>query len=255
MANRRFRDLPVLTRTYIACVVVIGCMTIGQSFAQLFLHNIGWKWTLLALLTLVSGSATVKLPGLPATVSVSETFVFTSVILFGSAPGTLTVALDALVISFWSYRRGQPSYKIIFNVAAVSLTLWIASHLYYALSPYGPLYSSPAQRIVLQELLWPLAWFTVTYYALNTWLISIAIALERKASPLTIWRKNFIWIGLNYFGGASVAALLASYTKDLDYSFLLIIVPLLVVLYFTFSTSMGRAEDANRHLIQLNALY
>src|SRR4051812_13100230 len=108
MANSRFRDLPPVTRAYIACVVVIGCLTIGQSFGQVFLHSIGWKWTFLALLTLVSGSATIKLPGLPATVSVSETFVFTSVILFGSAAGTLTVALDALVISFWSYRRGQP---------------------------------------------------------------------------------------------------------------------------------------------------
>src|SRR5438094_10218634 len=31
--------------------------------------------------------------------------------------------------------------------------------------------------------------------------------------------------------------------------------PLLAVLYFTFSMAMGRVEDANRHLSQLNALY
>ena len=114
---------------------------IVQSFVQLYLHNMGWTWTILALLTLVSGSATVNLPSLPATVSVSETFVFTSVLLFGPAAGTLTVALDALVISFWSYRKGHPNYKILFNVCAVSLTLWVASHLYYVLSPYGPLYT------------------------------------------------------------------------------------------------------------------
>jgi len=97
--------------------------------------------------------------------------------------------------------------------------------------------------------------FTVAYYAINTWLITVAIALEKQLSPARIWRENFIWLALNYFGGASVAALLVSYTRDLDYTYLLIIVPLLVVLYFTFSTSMGRVEDANRHLSQLNALY
>src|SRR5262249_7710768 len=37
--------------------------------------------------------------------------------------------------------------------------------------------------------------------------------------------------------------------------FLLVIVPLLVVLYFTFSTSMGRVRDANKHLKELNSLY
>ena len=31
--------------------------------------------------------------------------------------------------------------------------------------------------------------------------------------------------------------------------------PLLAVLYFTFSMSMGRVEDANKHLTELNSLY
>src|SRR6478672_5325747 len=153
MGTGRFRSLPTSTRAYIALVVVAGSFTIAQSFAQIYLHNIGWSWTLLALLTLVSGSATVNLPGLPATVSVSETFVFTSVLLFGSAAGTLTVALDALIISFWSYRKGHPTYKIIFNVCAVSLSLWFASHLYYELSPYGPLFYLKDKNVRIQSLL------------------------------------------------------------------------------------------------------
>jgi putative nucleotidyltransferase with HDIG domain len=257
MSTARFRELPRSTRLYIAVIVCLGAATVVQSFVHLYVHNIGWTWTILALLTLVSGSATVNLPALPATVSVSETFVFTSVLLFGSAAGTLTVALDALIISFWSYRKGHPHYKILFNVCAVSLTLWIASHLYYALAPYGPLadLNDTTIKIKVRALLGPLLVFTVAYYAINTWLITFAIALERKVAPLKIWRENFVWIALNYFGGASVAALLVTYTHDLDYTFLVIIVPLLVVLYFTFSTSMGRVEDANRHLSELNSLY
>src|SRR6185369_10886368 len=121
MASGRFRDLPTSTRAFIASVVVAGSLMVAQSFVQLFLHDLGWGWTILAVLTLVSGSATVSLPSLPAAVSVSETFVFTAVLLFGPAAGTLTVLLDALVISFWSYRKGQRIYKIIFNVCAVSL--------------------------------------------------------------------------------------------------------------------------------------
>jgi putative nucleotidyltransferase with HDIG domain len=254
MATTRFRDLPRRTQVYVGTIALAGAGTVAESFLTLYQHPIGWTWTILALLTLVSGSATVNLPGMPATVSVSETFVFTSVLLFGSAAGTLTVALDALVISFWSFRRGHAHYKILFNVCAVPLTLWVASHLYYGLSPYGPLYFF-GQPIKIQLLLLPLLAFTVAYYCVNTWIITVAIALEKQLSPLKIWRENFIWLALNYFGGASVAALLVSYTHDLDYTFLLIIVPLLVVLYFTFATSMGRVEDSNKHLGELNRLY
>ena len=234
-----------------------------QSTLDLATGEIGWNWTVLALLTLLSGSATVSLPSMPATVSVSETFVFTSVILFGSSAGTVTVALDAAIISFWSYRKGQPVYKILFNVCALPLTIWLASHLFFALTQLNaggrpeaglPLFrnSSP---VTIGELLGPLFVFTVVYFGLNSWIITFAIALERQLSPLPVWRDNFARLSLNYFGGASVAALFVTYTKDLDYTYLLIIVPLLVVLYFTFSTSMGRVEDSNRHLTELNALY
>src|SRR3954470_3487737 len=123
MSQVPFRRLPTRIVVYIVAVVIFGAAAVTDSFAQVYVHPIGWTWTILAVLTLVSGSATVNLPSLPATVSVSETFVFTSVLLFGSAAGTLTVALEALAISFWSYRKGHPSYKILFNVCAVSLTL------------------------------------------------------------------------------------------------------------------------------------
>jgi putative nucleotidyltransferase with HDIG domain len=257
MTPRRFAQLPRLTRAYIGVVTVVGSATIAHSFVHLYQHNTPWPWTILALLTLVSGSATVTLPDLPAVVSVSETFVFTSVLLFGSAAGTLTVALDALIISFWSYRKGHSAYKILFNVCAVSLTLWTSSQIYYQLAPYGPLYGLDlkAESIRISALLLPLLAFTVAYYAINTWLITLAIALERNAAPLAIWRQNFAWLALNYFGGASVAVLLVTYTRDLDYTLLLIIVPLLIILYFTFSTSMGRVKDSNEHLQELNSLY
>jgi putative nucleotidyltransferase with HDIG domain len=254
MAYTSFRRLPARTTAYVVTVVVCGAAAVIHSFAEFYVHPIKWPWAILAILTLVSGSATVKLPALPATVSVSETFVFTSVLLFGSAAGTLIVALDALIISSWSYRKGQPIYKIIFNVCAVPLAMWVASHVYYALAPHGPLYLSK-DNVQISQLLLPLLIFTVVYYVINTWLITLAISLERQLSPTRIWKDNFVWIALNYFGGASVAALLVSYTKDFNYTSLLIIVPLLLVLYFTFSTSMGRVEDANRHLSQMNALY
>ena len=93
-------------------------------------HNTA-EWLILALLTLASASSPIRLHSIPVP-SRSQTFVFTSSILFGPSAGTLTVALDAAVISFWSFRQGQTLYKIVFNVCALPLTIWIAAHLFFA---------------------------------------------------------------------------------------------------------------------------
>jgi putative nucleotidyltransferase with HDIG domain len=60
---------------------------------------------------------------------------------------------------------------------------------------------------------------------------------------------------LNYFGGVSVAALLVSYTRSVDLRAIAIILPLLLISYLTYRTSLGRIEDAARHVEQVNALY
>lgn len=250
-----FASLSKSARIYVTLIVCAGTATIAHSLYTLIAEPIGWSWTILAVLTLVSGSATVKLPSLPATISVSETFVFTSVLLFGPAAGTMTVVLDALVISLWAYqRKRQQFYKSLFNVAALGFTIWLASHTFFWVSGTPPL-ALTAEPIPLSHILIPLLLFTITYFSLNSWIITFAITLEKQLPPLKIWRDNFIWVSLNYFGGASVAALLVSYTRELDFTYLAVIVPLLVVLYFTYSMSMGRVEDANRHLTQLNSLY
>src|SRR6185295_318478 len=53
----------------------------------------------------------------------------------------------------------------------------------------------------------------------------------------------------------SVAALIVTYTHEIDISTLAIIVPLLIVSYLTFRTAMGRVEDSNKHLSDLNRLH
>jgi diguanylate cyclase (GGDEF)-like protein/putative nucleotidyltransferase with HDIG domain len=242
-------------QVYVAAVAILGLFAIGQSTYELYSVRFGWNWFVLALLTLISGSATVKLPSVPATISISETFVFTSVLLFGAAAGTLTVALDALVISLWLARKGHPFYRLAFNVSALPASLWVAAHIFYRIWNHDPLSLPTSDVLQIKELLRPLIVFTVTYYLLNSWLIAFAISFEKKLSPGRVWRENFAWLSLNYFGGASIAALIVTFTRNIDFAYLAFVLPFLVILYFTFSMSMGRVEDANRHLTELNSLY
>lgn len=252
-----YKQLPKLGRAYLAVVILSGAGALLLSILDLTSDAVDDGWFLLAALTLLSGSITVRLPSTSATISVSETFVFTSVLLFGTAAGTVTVALDALIILLWMQRRRpRPQlYRTLFNIAAPSLSLWLAATFFYILSGIEPLTTDSGRSIQLPTLVLPLAAFTLTYFLLNTWLVSLAISFEEPKSALRVWQTNFLYLSLNYFVGASAAALLVSYTREVNLAALSFIVPLLISAFLSYKASMGRVEDANQHLAELNTLY
>ena len=244
--------ISITGRLYIAAVFVCGISVIANSLFELRIQPVSPQWLILAALTLLSGSATVRVPSIPATVSVSETFVFTAVLLFGTAAGTLIVALDGLVISFWLAQRRPESLRVLFNVTAPAVSVWVGASAFFFSAGVRPLAYEDSQ---LGNIALPLLLFAVVYFMANSGLTALAISFERNESPALIWRQHFPWFSLNYFGGASLAALIVVYTRDIDLVFVGIMIPLLLVLYFTFRTSMARVEDTNRHLAELNSLH
>ena len=137
-------------------------------------------------------------------------------------------------------------------MSAPAVSAWLASKIFFFFAGVEPLVQAPA---TLNRILPALFVFAVAYFGFNSWLIAVAISLEKRVSPLKVWRENFVWLSLNYFCGASVAVLLVAGTRQVDLRFIGVIVPLLLVLYFTFKTSMDRVEDANRHVEKVNRLY
>ena len=241
-----------LGKTYLWVVIVAGFAVIAGSMHALHVDPLPRQWFILAALTLISGSATIRLPSSYASISTSETFVFTAVLLYGPAAGTIVVVLDALVVSFWISKRQDEPHRAMFNLAAPALSVWLSSQLFFVVAGISPLIEQPSP---LNAILPALVLFALTYFTLNSWLITFVIAFERRLSPITIWRRSFVWLSLNYLGGASVAFLLVGYNRKIDLGYIGVIIPLLLVLYFTFKTAMARVEDADKHLQQVNRLY
>jgi diguanylate cyclase (GGDEF)-like protein/putative nucleotidyltransferase with HDIG domain len=244
--------LSLFGRTFLWSVISLGIAVVAHSIASLYWHPVEKQWFIIAALTLVSGSATVRLPSTYASISISETFVFTGVLLYGPAAGTVLVALDGLVMSFWIAKRHKEAYRVLFNVSAPAVSAWCSANLFFLVAGISPLVERPAP---VNRIFPALILFAASYFILNSWLITFIIALEKRISPVTIWAKSFLWWSMNYFCGASVAILFVGFNRTVDLGYLGIILPLLLVLYATFKSSMGRVEDADKHVQQINGLY
>jgi putative nucleotidyltransferase with HDIG domain len=96
--------------------------------------------------------------------------------------------------------------------------------------------------------------FTSIYFGLNSSLVTVAIALERKMRPTQIWASNFKELSLNFAASASVAALVVSANR-IDLAYLAIQTPLLFVIYFTYNWSAKRVQAEKDKNEQLNRVF
>jgi hypothetical protein len=199
-------------RLYFGAVIAAGGSIAAKSGAEVILAQLPSEWLILGALTLLTGSFTIKIPRLSIQISVSDAFVFASVLLYGGAAATLIVAVDSVVATLWMRRENRSLFRSAFNLATASLSIFCAAAAFEAAA--GPL--PPPGQLRLTELIWPLFLLAGIYFLLNTWLIAIALSIERQIALLTLWWKHFLWLSFNYFGGVSAAALLVSYTRSID---------------------------------------
>ncbi len=242
--------VPPAARRYLLSVIVCGGAAIVWAIAHLVSYPVSPWWLVLLGLTSFSSTFSIRIPNNTTTISVSETFVFLCALLYGPAPAVLIVATDGLVMSIWrGYRK---PIQIAFNGAQPALSLLLASGA-YALVAGGPMGSGrPGQGVQVI----PIAVFVTTYFLLTSGLNAIIVALHRQVAIWSVWRQHFGWVLLNYLGATSVATLLVIQNQhEFQISTIAIVLPLLVISYFTFKSSLQRVEDANRHLEDLNTLY
>src|SRR5688500_15649792 len=84
-------------RRYFGVVIGAGLGITLLSAAHLYLSPVSSEWLILAALALLTGSFPVRMAKVAIRVSVSDAFVFAAVLLFGTAPATLIVAVDSFV--------------------------------------------------------------------------------------------------------------------------------------------------------------
>ena len=245
--------------TFVRGAIVLGAALTAYSAWDLLSRPIAPEWLVLVVLTVVTGWATLRIPAMPISFSISDTFSIVAALLVGPAAGALTAAIDGLVLSYRmeSTRRSLP--RVLFNMAQPAIATWVAAQVFLILSGPRPLVEGPLGALRLLVLL---TIFGAINFALGTGMVATAIGFERGTPIATIWRGHFVSLWVTYLGGifASMLMMVLSQASTRHAPIgtlegLILITPLPVILYATFRHALGRAEDQIEHLGGMNKAY
>lgn len=241
-----------LGSAYIRGVQGSGLAIIVAGTVYTASHPPSWIWLALTALTAITGAYAVRIPGVVVRLSLSEPIVFLSTLLFGPFPGTLTAAVDALVMTLRLPQRLRTPHRILFNVGAIAVSVLPSSLLYFriaGLDTTHPLYGS------LDTFVGPLYVFAISVFVLNSGLVAAAVSVERGVSAFTVWRTQFLWLSASYLASAAIAAILVVFTNAVDFALAVVLLPLVAVTFLAVRTTLGRLDDTNKHLSEVNSLY
>jgi putative nucleotidyltransferase with HDIG domain len=247
-APRTDKPLPFRLKLYVAVIVTLGGAAIAMSIAQLTTTPFVGGWLLFTFLGVLAGTYAVKVPGISARISVSDTFFLASGMLFGPAPAMLAMAIDS---SIMSWRRSYSRVKLLFNACGPALSMYLATHAFFGLTGGPPLASQPAS---ISTLVLPLATMTTIWFVLNSGLTSAALALESGAPLIDVW-KRFLVFSVNYVAAASAAFCVVIVLNYADLTTAAAVLPVVFIFHITIRSWVGRFEDAQLHIAKVDRLY
>jgi putative nucleotidyltransferase with HDIG domain len=90
---------------------------------------------------------------------------------------------------------------------------------------------------------------------LSSWLVTLVVAFDDKGSPFRIWWTSFTELSVNFAAGASIAAFLVVNADGIDLTFIGVVLPLLLVIYFTYQWSLKHVEAERAKIHELNRVF
>ncbi len=179
----------------------------------------------------------VRLPGV-GVVTLSFVLILAALIVFGLFPALL-VAIASGLATAWLTHDPQ---KIVFNVANHVLSTFLGGALYVALVPLTATFTD---RVL------PAFAATGVDFLANTVVLAGVIALATGESALRVWQRNYQWGLPSYLTGASLSLLVAGLYLALGLPGLLLALPPLFLIYYSYEIYASRARDRESHTAAL----
>lgn len=243
-----------LAPLYMWFTVCLGSVPFIVSFLRLDFRVLDIRFVALAVVTLfLSSRIVIQIPRFCSQISVSDTFIFLTLLLYGGEAAVLLAATEALLSSF---RFSRKPVTVLFNWSCAAISTFVTAQLLSAcFADVIPLQGgSLSPRFIAAMSL-----MAFGQYVANSGIVAICGALKADQPIWQTWKKYYLWTSITYFAGASAAAVIAVLINQIGFYALVITVPTIAIVYFTYRTylknieaSAAQAEQAEQHVEELS---
>ncbi|HLF84558.1 MAG TPA: diguanylate cyclase [Blastocatellia bacterium] len=243
--NERSKDIASL---FLVIVSVVGLMVFVYAGCALAFRPINFEWILLSVVTILMVSRIdIGIPKARSAVTLSDTFIFMSVLLYGTYASVVLAGLDAAACALQFRERRR---MILFNMAAMSLSIFAASStVAFTFGELRPLASEAARLVLAAGML------ALIHLVLSSGMMSVASAQRNARSLVDNWKEPFLWASMSALAGAASACLIVKLITVISFYAFIISVPILTVTYLTYRVYLDRVETSNRHAEQMAELH
>lgn len=239
---------------YMWGVIAIGAAILLFSLYRLPLGRLDLPFLILALLVVaVSSSVVIKIPLVSGGITVSDTFIFLTMLLYGGEAAVLLAVGDGLCASLRISRKPR---TILFNSAVMACSTFIT--IWTLRTCFGSITELPraGYTSVFIGAIWVMA---LTQYAANSGLVAAEKSFKTDQPFWKTWRAFYLWTSLTYIAGASAAGIIAKLIGTLGFYAVTLAAPIVAIIYLTYRTyqrnieaSQAQAAQAQRHVEELN---
>jgi diguanylate cyclase (GGDEF)-like protein len=237
--KQRFKD------PYKWLIVALGAVALGFAVHSLPMPRFDLRFMLLtAVMVLVSSRFSVQIPRVNTSVTVSDTFIFLVLLLYGGLAGIMLAGLEGLVSGLHLSKGLRTGKKVLiasFNSAmmltSATLTVLIV-HLFF-----GPIADLRFQD--LSHFIAGVSTMALVQYLSNTGISAIGLACKTGEPIWRTWHAHYLGTSITYIAGAAVAAVGTNSFEEAGLTMLVIGTPVIFVVYFTYHKYLNEIKTTS----------
>lgn len=230
-------------------VIATGMIACALSVVYLPTARIDLRFLVLAAATICLGSRIgIEFSRHRVQITVSDTFVFLTLLLYGREAAVLLAASEALCSSFRfsSFWRTR-----FFNAGLLATSTFLSATVVRAI--FGRI-DMLAQGDVSGTFITAVCLMALTQFATNSGTAALRESLKFGQSFWLTWKGSFLWTSVTYFAGASAAGITSKLVTGSGFYAFLVTIPIISIIYFTYQSyrkqlvaTEAQAEQAERH--------
>ena len=231
---------------FITVVATAGLLAAAVTLAQgEWRSGQTLQFILYLVLATLSSRMKVGLPGVMGTLSVNFVFILLSAVELPRV-NTLLISCTATVAQcLWSAKFRPGLIKVVFNLGNAALCGIVCSVVYESL----------AVRTINSSLPVLLFCGSVSYFLVNTLIVSEIIALTEMKRTVQVWRENFLWTAPQYIFGAGLVGVIHICNRHFGWEYSILVFPGIYLLDRSYRVYLSRLQEEKEHVKDKDEAY